>query len=98
MGPPLVSSGSSSALVGSFKWWSIRVTIVTGEVDWLYSSTTFSSSGLVGLLGSQVGLSSAQEGLSSALEGWSSGIMGSLGTQFMLPHGLVGSQRSQVIV
>ena len=91
MGPPLVSSGSSSALVGSFKWWSIRVTIVTGEVDWLYSSTTFSSSGLVGLLGSQVGLS-------SALEGWSSGIMGSLGTQFMLPHGLVSSQRSQVIV
>ena len=50
-----------------------------------------SSSGLVGLLGSQVGLSSALVELSS-------GIVGSLGSQLMLPHGLVVSQRSQVIV
>ena len=82
--------GLSSALVGSFKW-SSRVTMVSSEVDWWYSNTTLSSSGLVGSLRSQVGLS-------SALVGWSSGIVGSLGSQLMLPHGLVGSQRSQVIV
>ena len=59
----------------------------------------------MGLLGSQVGLSSAQDGLSSALVGWSSalvgwssGIVGSLGSQLVLRHGLVVSQRSQVIV
>ena len=57
---------------------------MSSEVDWWYSNTTLSSSGLVGLLGSQVGLSS--------------GIVGSLGSQLMLPHGLVVSQRSQVIV
>ena len=82
--------GLSSALVGSFKW-SSRVTMVSSEVDWWYSNTTLSSSVLVGLLGSQVGLS-------SALVGWCSGIVGSLGSQLMLPHGLVVSQRSQVIV
>ena len=72
--------------------------MVSSEVDWWYSNTTLSSSVLVGLLGSQVGLSSAQVGLSSALVGWSSGIVGSLGSQLMLLHGLVVSQRSQVIV
>ena len=65
--------------------------MVSSEVDWWYSNTTLSSSGLVGLLGSQVGLSSALVGLSS-------GIVVSLGSQLMLPHGLVRSQRSQVIV
>ena len=89
--------GLSSAQVGTFKW-SSRVTMVSSEVDWWYSNTTLSSSVLVGLQGSQVGLSSAQVGLSSALVGWSSGIVGSLGSKLMLPRGLVGSQRSQVIV
>ena len=96
--------GLTSVLVGSFKW-SSRVTMVSSEVDWWYSNTTLSSSVLVGLQGSQVGLSSAQVGLSSALVGWSSalvgwssGIVGSLRSQLMLPHGLVVSQRSQVIV
>ena len=46
---------------------------------------------LVGFLGSQVGLSSALVGLAS-------GVVGSLGSQMMLPHGLVRSQRSQLIV
>ena len=82
--------GLSSALLGSFKW-SSRVTMVSSEVDWWYSNTTLSSSVLVGF-------SSAQVELSSALVGWSSWIVGSLGSQLMLPHGLVVSQRSQVIV
>ena len=46
---------------------------------------------LVGLLRSQVGLSSALVGLFS-------GVLGSLGSQMMLPHGLVRSQMSQLIV
>ena len=82
--------GLSSALLGSFKW-SSRVTMVSSEVDWWYSNTTLSSSVLVGF-------SSAQVELSSALVGWSSWIVGSLGSQLMLPHGSVGSQRSRVIV
>ena len=82
--------GLSSALADSLQW-SNKVTKGPGEVNCWYSSFFLSSSGLVWFLRSQVGLS-------SALEGWSSGIMGSLGTQFMLPHGLVGSQRSQEIV
>ena len=65
--------------------------MVSSEVDWWQSNTTLSSSVLVGLLRSQVGLS-------SALVGWSSGVLGSLGSQMMLPHGLVRSQMSQLIV
>ena len=65
--------------------------MVSSEIDWWQSNTTLSSSVLVGLLRSQVGLS-------SALVGWSSGVLGSLGSQMMLPHGLVRSQKSQLIV
>ena len=41
--------------------------MVSSDVDWWYSNTTLSSSGLVGLLGSQVGLSSALVGLASGV-------------------------------